>query len=50
VALAWLAAQPTVLAPIASARNTDQLTQILPFVELELSDDEIARLSDAAGR
>ena len=30
VALAWLAAQPTVAAPIASARTADQLAELLP--------------------
>jgi aryl-alcohol dehydrogenase-like predicted oxidoreductase len=47
VALAWLAAQPTVVAPIASARSTEQLEQILPMAELTLSDDELRRLTDA---
>jgi aryl-alcohol dehydrogenase-like predicted oxidoreductase len=47
VALAWLAAQPTVVAPIASARYTEQLEQILPMAELTLSDDELRRLTDA---
>jgi aryl-alcohol dehydrogenase-like predicted oxidoreductase len=49
VALAWLRVQPTVIAPVASARNAEQLAGILPFVELELSEDELARLSNAAG-
>lgn len=49
VALAWLAAQPTVLAPIASARSPEQLAELLPCVEIELSAQELARL-DAAGR
>jgi len=48
VALAWLAAQPTVLAPIASARTPEQLAELLPSVEIELSAQELARL-DAAG-
>jgi aryl-alcohol dehydrogenase-like predicted oxidoreductase len=47
VALAWLAAQPTVVAPIASARNADQLAQILPMAGLVLSDAELTRLSEA---
>ena len=38
VALAWLRAQPTVAAPIASARNLDQLKEIMPIVELSLED------------
>jgi aryl-alcohol dehydrogenase-like predicted oxidoreductase len=49
VALAWLAAQPTVLAPIASATSPEQLAQLLPSVALELSREEIDRLSAAAG-
>lgn len=44
VSLAWLAARPTVAAPIASGRTTHQLAQLLPFIGLELSADEIARL------
>ncbi len=45
VAIAWLREQPTVTAPIASARNTDQLAPLLASVELDLSGDELARLS-----
>jgi aryl-alcohol dehydrogenase-like predicted oxidoreductase len=45
VALAWLRAQDTVLAPIASARNTDQLKPLLASVQLALSEDEIGRLT-----
>ena len=44
VALAWLAAQPTVVAPIASATSTEQLAELLASVELELSSEELARL------
>lgn len=47
VALAWLAAQPTVAAPIASARTLEQLTDLLPMLTLTLSSDEVARLSAA---
>jgi aryl-alcohol dehydrogenase-like predicted oxidoreductase len=47
VALAWLAAQPTVASPIASARTVEQLDELLPFMTLELSADEIALLSEA---
>jgi aryl-alcohol dehydrogenase-like predicted oxidoreductase len=46
VSLAWLAAQPTVTAPIASARNTEQLAELLPFVDLKLTDDELKVLTD----
>jgi aryl-alcohol dehydrogenase (NADP+) len=48
VALAWLLAQPTVGAPVASARTPDQLAELLPVAELELTGDELERL-DAAG-
>jgi aryl-alcohol dehydrogenase-like predicted oxidoreductase len=47
VALAWLLAQPTVVAPIASARNVEQLDELLPFTSLELSAEELDRLSRA---
>jgi aryl-alcohol dehydrogenase-like predicted oxidoreductase len=46
VALAWLRAQPTVLAPIASARNAEQLAPLIASVSLELTDDELSRLSN----
>jgi aryl-alcohol dehydrogenase-like predicted oxidoreductase len=46
VALAW--AQPTVVAPIASARTTAQLADILRFVELRLSKEELRKLSAAS--
>ena len=45
VALAWLAAQPTVVAPIASARNTEQLADLLPVLDLKLTDDEVRLLA-----
>jgi aryl-alcohol dehydrogenase-like predicted oxidoreductase len=45
VALAWLAAQPTVTAPIASARTVEQLNGILPMLTLALTDDELRLLS-----
>jgi aryl-alcohol dehydrogenase-like predicted oxidoreductase len=45
VALAWLLAQPRVLAPIASARTTEQLEQILPAARLKLTPAEVERLS-----
>jgi aryl-alcohol dehydrogenase-like predicted oxidoreductase len=45
VALAWTAAQPTVVAPIASARSREQLEDLLPMLELTLSNDELARLN-----
>ncbi|MGW2636614.1 aldo/keto reductase [Streptomyces sp. NPDC001348] len=48
VALAWLAAQPTVAAPIASARTLDQLPALLGVAELELTREELARLTEAS--
>ena len=45
VALAWLAAQPTVVAPIASARTVAQLTELLPMLGLTLTGEELKRLS-----
>jgi aryl-alcohol dehydrogenase-like predicted oxidoreductase len=49
VALAWLGAQPRVVAPIASARTTEQLEQILPAATLQLTAAEVERLPDASG-
>jgi aryl-alcohol dehydrogenase-like predicted oxidoreductase len=46
VALAWLRVQPTVLAPIASATSTGQLTELLASAELELSEQELALLNN----
>jgi len=48
VALAWLAAQPTVAAPIASARNVDQLRDIVDFPNITLGADDVATLSAAS--
>lgn len=48
VSLAWLAAQPTVAAPVASATSTEQLGELLASVDLELSAEELARLSEAS--
>jgi aryl-alcohol dehydrogenase-like predicted oxidoreductase len=45
VAVAWLRKQPTVLAPIASARNEKQLEPLITAAGLELADDELARLT-----
>ena len=45
VALAWLMAQPTITAPIASARTADQLRDLLPAVRLQLGEEEMARLN-----
>ncbi|WP_328609153.1 aldo/keto reductase [Amycolatopsis sp. NBC_00345] len=48
VSLAWLGAQPTVAAPIASARTVGQLPDLLAAVSLELTPAELTALSDAS--
>jgi aryl-alcohol dehydrogenase-like predicted oxidoreductase len=48
IALAWLAAQPTVVAPIASARTTDQLPDLLRVSQVRLSDAELRQLNEAS--
>ena len=45
ISLAWLMAQPGVTAPIASATNLDQLTEILRATEIELDNDALERLN-----
>jgi aryl-alcohol dehydrogenase-like predicted oxidoreductase len=45
VALAWLADQPTVTAPIASARTPEQLDALVPMLQLRLTDDELRLLA-----
>ena len=48
VALAWLMAQPTVTAPIASATSVKQLRDLLAAVELELTGEQVGRLGEAS--
>jgi aryl-alcohol dehydrogenase-like predicted oxidoreductase len=48
VALAWLRVQPCVATPIASARTTAQLAEIMPAATLTLTPEELARLSSGA--
>lgn len=43
--IAWLRAQPTVVAPIASARTVEQVPDLLAGARLELSGEEVQRLS-----
>ncbi|NUS15901.1 MAG: aldo/keto reductase [Streptomyces sp.] len=50
VALAWLAAQPGVVAPIASARTPEQLRPLLAFPDLRLTDAEVAALTEASAQ
>jgi aryl-alcohol dehydrogenase-like predicted oxidoreductase len=48
VALAWLAAQPTVTGPIASARTTAQLPALLAATDLKLTDNDLTKLDEAS--
>ncbi|WP_370260344.1 aldo/keto reductase [Streptomyces sp. V4I8] len=48
VALSWLAAQPTVAAPIASARTVEQLPALVGVDELKLTEEEITSLTKAS--
>jgi len=48
ISLAWLAAQPGITAPIASATSVAQLQELLPAMELELTPAQLDKL-DAAG-
>jgi aryl-alcohol dehydrogenase-like predicted oxidoreductase len=48
VALAWLASRPTVVAPIASARDVDQLGELLPALTLELDTADLELLETAS--
>lgn len=50
VALAWLRVQPTVLAPIASARTAEQVDELLAGARLVLSADELKKLGQASQR
>jgi aryl-alcohol dehydrogenase-like predicted oxidoreductase len=47
IALAWLVRQPGIPAPIASARTAGQLHELLEFTRVELSDDQLSRLTAA---
>lgn len=48
VALAWLRAQPTVLAPIASATSVEQLAELTASASFELSPDQLERLDEVS--
>jgi aryl-alcohol dehydrogenase-like predicted oxidoreductase len=47
IALAWINAQPGIAAPIASARVPEQLDALLEGATLQLTDDQLARLTEA---
>jgi aryl-alcohol dehydrogenase-like predicted oxidoreductase len=48
VALAWLMAQPTVAAPIASATSIEQLRDLIDATNLQLDDSAMRRLDEAS--
>lgn len=48
IALAWLAAKPTVVAPIASARNRAQLPDLVAHSAVQLGENELAQLDSAS--
>jgi aryl-alcohol dehydrogenase-like predicted oxidoreductase len=48
VALAWLMAQPTVAAPIASATSVEQLRDLIDATNLQLEDSAMQRLNQAS--
>jgi aryl-alcohol dehydrogenase-like predicted oxidoreductase len=50
VSLAWLAAQPTVVSPIASARTPAQLAELMALTDLELTDAELGALDAASAQ
>ena len=48
IALAWLLAQPTVTAPIASATSMDQLESLFAAVDLKLDQSALDKLNQAS--
>jgi aryl-alcohol dehydrogenase-like predicted oxidoreductase len=48
IALAWLLAQPTITAPIASATSIDQLESLFAAVDLKLDGDSLDKLTQAS--
>jgi aryl-alcohol dehydrogenase-like predicted oxidoreductase len=48
VALRWLADQPTVVSPIASARSVGQLAALLPVQDLVLTEEQRKLLTEAS--
>lgn len=48
VALAWLRVQPGIGAPIASATTVEQVRELCASASLELTEEQLARLSGAA--
>ncbi|QDE94730.1 aldo/keto reductase [Myxococcus xanthus] len=50
VALAWLAAQPTIVAPIASATSASQTQELLGAFTLQLTEEDLRTLDVASSR
>jgi len=48
VALAWLMAQPTITAPIASATSVEQLKDLTAAVQLKLTEQQVSQLTEAS--
>ncbi|HWJ28791.1 MAG TPA: aldo/keto reductase [Flavisolibacter sp.] len=48
VAIAWLVARKSITAPIASATSTEQLSQLLQAVEVDLDEEAIRQLDEAS--
>ncbi|MFT4031738.1 MAG: aldo/keto reductase [Siphonobacter sp.] len=48
ISLAWLMAQPTITAPIASATSTEQLESFTQAIEIPLSETEIQAITEAS--
>jgi hypothetical protein len=48
IALAWVAAQPGVAGPIASARTLDQLEELIGAMELQLTPAQLGRLDEVS--
>jgi aryl-alcohol dehydrogenase-like predicted oxidoreductase len=48
VAIAWLLAQPSVTAPIASVTNLNQLNELLGAVNIKLNPESLEKLNQAS--
>jgi aryl-alcohol dehydrogenase-like predicted oxidoreductase len=48
IALAWLRMQPTITAPIASARSVTQFNDLLAMATTTLTDDDLVELANAS--
>ena len=48
VALAWLLAQPTITAPIASATSLEQMDSLFAAVDLHLTESQVKTLTEAS--